>query len=77
MKETYIKSLQMIKALNIKSKSEYNRIKNYYLILNIDSLKYISERRNFKDIIRLAKEVWKGFFCYVLPHYSIKHILLL
>ena len=57
MKETYIKSLQMIKALNIKNKSEYNRIKNYYLILNIDSLKYISERRNFKDIIRLAKEV--------------------
>ena len=62
MKETYIKSLQMIKVLNIKNKSEYNRIKNYYLILNIDSLKYISERRNFKDIIRLAKEVWKGFF---------------
>lgn len=62
MKETYIKSLQMIKALNIKNKSEYNKIKNYYLILNIDSLKYISERRNFKDIIRLAKEVWKGFF---------------
>ena len=62
MKETYNKSLQMIKALNIKNKSEYNRIKNYYLILNIDSLKYISEKRNFKDIIRLAKEVWKGFF---------------
>ena len=57
MQETYNKSLQMIKALNIKNKSEYNRIKNYYLILNIDSLKYISERRNFKDIIRLAKEV--------------------
>ena len=66
MKETYNKSLQMIKALNIKNKSEYNRIKNYYLILNIDSLKYISERRNFKDIIKLAKEVWKGFFLYEL-----------
>lgn len=57
MKETYNKSLQMIKVLNIKNKSEYNRIKNYYLILNIDSLKCISERRNFKDIIKLAKEV--------------------
>ena len=64
MKEAYNKSLQMIKALNIKNKSEYNRIKNYYLILNIDSLKYISERRNFKDIIKLAKEVWKGFFLF-------------
>ena len=54
MMKTYIKSLQMIKILNIKNKSEYNRLKNYYLILNIDSLKYISERRNFKDIIKQA-----------------------
>lgn len=56
MKETYNKSLQMIKTLKIKNKSEYNRIKNYYLILNIDSLKYISQKSNFKDIIKLAKE---------------------
>lgn len=57
MQETYKKSLQMIKVLNIKNRTEYNRMKNYYLILNIDSLKYISERKNFKDIIKLAKEV--------------------
>ncbi len=57
MKEAYIKSLQMIKILKIKNKKEYNRYKNYYEVLSIDSLKYISNRRNFKDIIKLAEEV--------------------
>ena len=66
MKEAYLRSLQMIKILNIKNRNEYNRYKNYYLVLNIDSLKYISDKRNFNDIIRIAKEVWKGFFFYPL-----------
>ena len=57
MKEAYLRSLQMIKILNIKNRNEYNRYKNYYLVLNIDSLKYISDKRNFNDIIRIAKEV--------------------
>lgn len=57
MKEAYLKSLQMIKILNIKNRNEYNRYKKYYLVLNIDSLKYISDKRNFKDIIRIAKGV--------------------
>lgn len=55
MKEAYIKSLQMIKLLNIKNRNEYNRYKKYYLVLSIDSLKYISDKRNFNDIIRIAK----------------------
>ena len=62
MKETYIKSLQMIKALNIKNEKEYNRLVQNYLILNAESLKYISRTRRFKKIIKLAKEVWKDFF---------------
>ena len=57
MKQAYLRSLQMIKILNIKNRNEYNRYKKYYLVLNIDSLKYISDKRNFKDIIRIAKEV--------------------
>ena len=56
MQEMYKKSLQMIKILNVKNKSDYNKLKNYYLLLNIDSLKYMSQKQNFKDIIRLAKE---------------------
>jgi hypothetical protein len=57
MREAYLRSLQMIKILNIKNRNEYNRYKKYYLVLNIDSLKYISDKRNFNDIIRIAKEV--------------------
>lgn len=57
MREAYLKSLQMIKILNIKNRNEYNRYKKYYLVLNIDSLKYISDKRNFNDIIKIAKEV--------------------
>lgn len=63
MREAYLRSLQMIKILNIKNRNEYNRYKKYYLVLNIDSLKYISDKRNFNDIIKIAKGVWKGFFC--------------
>lgn len=62
MKEAYIKSLQMIKELNIKNEKEYNRLVQNYLILNTESLKYISQTRRFKKIIKLAKEVWEGFF---------------
>jgi len=62
MEQAYLRSLQMIKILNIKNRNEYNRYKKYYLVLSIDSLKYISDKRNFNDIIRIAKEVWKGFF---------------
>ena len=57
MKSAYEKSLQMIKENNIKDQKEYNRLLDSYLILNAESLKYISQTRNFKKIIKLAKEV--------------------
>ena len=62
MKEEYKKSLQMIKLFKIKTKREYERLLDNYLILSVESLKYIAETRNFKDIIKLSKEVWKDFF---------------
>ena len=62
MKEAYEESLRMIKALNIKNEKEYNRLVQNYLILNAESLKYISQTRDFNKIIELAKEVWEGFF---------------
>ena len=57
MKEEYQKSLRMIKLLKIKTKREYERLLDNYLILNVESLKYIAQTRNFKNIIKLAKEV--------------------
>lgn len=57
MKENYYKSLRMVKLFKIKSKREYERLLDNYLLLSVESLKYISQNRNFKDIIKLAKEV--------------------
>ena len=55
MKEAYLKSLHMIKELNIKSEKEYNKLLHQYLILSSESLKYISQTRRFKKIIKIAK----------------------
>ena len=55
MKEAYFKSLHMIKELNIKSEKEYNKLLHQYLILSSESLKYISQTRRFKKIIKIAK----------------------
>lgn len=57
MEEYYNKSLKMIKKLGIKSKKEYNKLLKHYLILSVESLKYISQTRSFKRIIEIAKEV--------------------
>ena len=57
MEEAYIKSLQMIKNMNIKNEKEYNKLLHNYLLLSSESLKYISQTRRFKKIIRLAEEV--------------------
>ena len=55
MKEMYIKSLQMIKELNVKNKKEYRELVRNYLILNLESLKYISQTKSFRKIRKLAK----------------------
>ena len=56
MKEYYLKSLQMIKELDIKNEKEYNKIVKDYLVLSVESLKYISRTRRFRKIIKMAKE---------------------
>ena len=55
MKEEYEKSLQMIKELNVKNKKEYRKLVRNYLILNYESLKYISQTKSFRKIRKLAK----------------------
>ena len=57
MQEYYLKSLQMIKNLNIKSKKEYNKLLADYLVLSVISLKYYAKTNNFKEILERAKEV--------------------
>ncbi len=57
MKEAYLKALKTIKQLNVRTETEYRELLHSYLILNIESLKYITQKKKFKDIIKLAEEV--------------------
>lgn len=57
MKEYYLKSLKMIRILNIETTKEYNKLLENYLVLNVGSLKYISQTRRFSEIVKIAKEV--------------------
>ena len=57
MEEAYRKSLKIINELSIEDEKEYNKLLHKYLILNVESLKYISQTRKFKKIVELTKEV--------------------
>lgn len=57
MQELYEKSLRIIRTLNIKTEEEYNKLLKDYLILNVESLKYISETRDFNTIIKYAENI--------------------
>lgn len=57
MEHQYIISLQMIKYLCITNEKEYRELVKQYLILNIESLKYISQTRSFRKIIKIAEKV--------------------
>ena len=57
MKELYQYSMQMIKKFNIKSEKEYNKLHKKYLLLSSQSLKYITNIKNFNNIIELANKI--------------------
>lgn len=57
MRNEFIKSLRMIKILGIKTQSEYVNLSRDFLILSLDSLKYISQKDNFKEIVEMAEEL--------------------
>ena len=57
MKNEFIKSLQMIKILKIENQEQYENLQKDFLILSLDSLKYISQKSSFKDIVKIANEM--------------------
>jgi hypothetical protein len=57
MKNEFIKALQMIKILEIKNEEQYENLHRDFLILSLDSIKYIAQRKNFKEIIKMANEI--------------------
>lgn len=60
MKNEFIKSLQMIKILKIKNQEQYKKLVKDFLILSLDSLKYISQKSDFKEIVKMANEIWNS-----------------
>lgn len=57
MKYEFFKSLQMIKILEIKSQEEYKNLYKDFLILSLESLKYISQKNTFKEIVEMANNL--------------------
>lgn len=47
----------MIKYLCIEDEKEYNKLVKQYLLLSSESLKYITQTRSFKKIIKIAEKV--------------------
>ena len=50
-------SIQMIKVLKIKNKNDYIKLLDYYDLLSIESLKYITGERNSKEVFKKLREV--------------------
>lgn len=57
MEKAYLKSLMIIKELNIKTEEEYREAIHNYLILSVQSLRLMAGKKKFKDIVKIAKEV--------------------
>lgn len=49
--------IQMIKILNIKNKNDYIKLLDYYDLLSMESLKYLTGKRNSKEVFKKLKEV--------------------
>ena len=57
MKEFFIKSLQMIKILGIKNKADYECLTRDFFIMSSESLRYMSQKRSFKEIVEMANNI--------------------
>ena len=57
MKNEFIKSLQMIKTLEIKNQEQYKNLSKDFLVLSLDSLKYMSQKNEFNEIVKMANEI--------------------
>lgn len=56
IQDYYIMSLQVIKYLCITNEKDYNEQVKNDKILSSESLKYISQTRSFKKIVKIAKK---------------------
>ena len=56
MQNEFIKSLQVIKILGIRNQKQYKKMSKNFLVLSPESLKYMSQKRDFKEIVEMAEE---------------------
>lgn len=57
MQNEFIRSLQMIKILGIQNQIQYKNLSRDFLVLSLDTLKYMSQKNDFKEIVKMADEI--------------------
>lgn len=57
MKENFEKALRMIRDCEIKTEEEYNKLHKDFLLISLESLKYISGENDFEKIKKRAEEI--------------------
>jgi len=50
MKENFEKALRMIRDCEIKTEEEYNKLHKDFLLISLESLKYLSGESDFEEI---------------------------
>ena len=48
---------KIAEELNVKNKKEYRKLVRNYLILNFESLKYMSQTKSFRKIKKIANNI--------------------
>ncbi len=56
MEEAYEKSLLLIKENKIRTEKEYVKLAKEHFLLNSVTLKLLSNKKNFQDVIKYAKK---------------------
>lgn len=57
MNNEFVKALRIIKALKIESPDQYKKLLKDFSLLSLNSLKYMSQKKDFKEIIKMAEEL--------------------
>lgn len=57
MKGNFEKALRMIRDCEIKTEEEYNKLHKDFLLISLESLKYISGENDFEKIKKKAEEI--------------------
>lgn len=57
MNNEFVKALRIIKTLKIERPEQYKKLLKDFRLLSLNSLKYMSQKKDFKEIIKMAEEL--------------------